>query len=77
VVVLRTSLITLATHNGLKRSKICKEIFESLAKAKLKKYLCEDCFFLFHPFGALQALPYAALFTFELALASPSSKCLA
>ena len=64
---LRAPLMTLATHNELKRSKICKEIFESLAVAKLKKYLCEDCFFLVHPFGAGQALPYAALFTFELA----------
>jgi len=30
-------------HNGLRRGEICKEIFEILAEAKMRKYLCEDC----------------------------------
>jgi len=47
----RAPLKTLIAHNGLKRSEICKEIFKSLAVAKLRKYLCKDCFFLAHPSG--------------------------
>jgi len=33
---------TLVIHNGFRRSEICKEIFEILAEAKMKKYLCKD-----------------------------------
>jgi len=51
IIILKGTSKTLIAHNGLKRSEICKEIFESLAVAKLKKYLCKDCFFLAHPTG--------------------------
>jgi len=42
----------------------------------LQKDFSKDCFF-YSTLWALQALPYASLFTFELAMASTASKRLA
>jgi len=52
-----------------------QKIFEILAKAKMKKYLVQDCFFKAHPVG-ISSFAYTALLTFELAWASPASECL-
>jgi hypothetical protein len=53
-----------------------QEIFKILAVAKMKKYLVQYCFFK-STLWAFIAFLYAVLLTFELALASPASECLA
>ncbi len=49
--IIWAALKILVIHNGLGRGEIYKEIFEILAGAKMRKYLCKDCPFQAHPAG--------------------------